>query len=213
MLTAETTMQPPQRDGQSHVLFFAAVPPQAIREKFAEAWLSGGSGEDLRRNTLHMTVQCLAETKSLDAGLVERARLAASALRVAPFELCFDRLMTFGGGTGNRALVLGTDGRNDRANDLAAALHESLHEAGFMLRKRKTILPHVTLAYGVGFAETRHLAEPVRWTIRDITLIDSLQGQGRHIPLGNWPLPESCRDPSVSAGRTHCDEHRDHLGN
>jgi RNA 2',3'-cyclic 3'-phosphodiesterase len=190
MLMEDTTAQTRPQNGQSHLLFFAAVPPQAIRERIAEAWLLSGSGERFRGNTLHMTIQGIANTKFLDTGLVEQARLAASALRVAPFELCFDRLMTFGGGMGSRALVLGTDGRNDCANDLAAALHESLREAGFMLPRRRSIVPHVTLAYGVGFAETRCLAEPVRWTIRDITLIDSLQGQGRHVPLGNWPLPE-----------------------
>jgi RNA 2',3'-cyclic 3'-phosphodiesterase len=190
MLTEGTTTQPRPSDGQSHVLFFAAVPPQAIRERIAEAWRLSGSGERFRSKTLHSTIQRIANTKSLDTGLLDRARLAASSLHVAPFELCFDRLMTFGGGMGKRALVIGTDGQNDCANDLAAVLHEALREAGFMLPRRRPLVPHVTLAYGAGFAETRHLTEPVRWTIRDITLIDSLQGQGRHVPLGNWPLPE-----------------------
>jgi RNA 2',3'-cyclic 3'-phosphodiesterase len=185
-----TTAQPGPPGGQSHVLFFAAVPLQAIRERNAEAWVSSGSGERFRSAILHTTIQGVADTKSLDAGLVDQCRLAASSLHIAAFELCFDRLMTFGGGIGKRALVLGTDGRNGCANDLATALHEALRRAGFMLPRRRALVPHVTLAYGAGFAETRYLAEPVRWTIRDITLIDSIQGQGRNVPLGNWPLRE-----------------------
>jgi RNA 2',3'-cyclic 3'-phosphodiesterase len=84
--------------------------------------------------------------------------------------------------------VLATDGRSARANDLAIQLRHDLNAVGLMPPRQQKVVPHLTLAYGPGFPEIRHLAVPIHWTIRDITLIDSLQGQNRHVVLGNWPL-------------------------
>jgi RNA 2',3'-cyclic 3'-phosphodiesterase len=180
----------------AHVLFFAAVPPDTIKDQIADAWRSTGTGERFRRDTLHMTIQVIAGLNEPDPVLVDRARLAAAAPRTGPFELCFDRLLTFGGRPDNRALVLATDGRRDDANDLAVELHQALKAVGLAPPRWQKVVPHLTLAYGPGFADTRHLAQPIRWTIRDITLVDSLQGQGRHVSLGNWPLLEGRQHPS-----------------
>ncbi|MDZ4310852.1 MAG: 2'-5' RNA ligase family protein [Cypionkella sp.] len=179
-----------------HVLFFASVPPDEIKNQIAEVWRSAGTGERFRHDTLHMSIQAVAGIDELDPTVVERARLVPPALRTAPFELYFDRLMTFNGKPRNRALVLGTDGRNNQANNMAIELHHALRAVGLAPPSRQKVVPHLTLAYGLGFSETRYLAEPIRWTVRDITLIDSLQGQSRHMALGNWPLKEGRQHPS-----------------
>ena len=180
-------------DRPSHVLFFAAVPPQGIIDQIAEAWRLTGTGGSLRRNTLHVTILAITGLNTLYPTLIDHARRAATTLRAVPFELCFDRLMTFGGGMGKRPLVLRTDSQTDRVTALATELHNSLTETGLVLPRLRKVTPHVTVAYGAGFTETRPLPAPIRWTIRDITLIDSLQGQGRHVSLGTWPLSEGGR--------------------
>lgn len=58
------------------------------------------------------------------------------------------------------------------------------------------VTPHVTLAYGPGFSEPRLLDKPILWMIDEITLIDSLQGQNRHVALGQWSLPQDRQQPS-----------------
>jgi RNA 2',3'-cyclic 3'-phosphodiesterase len=186
--------QPPRRP--AHVLFFACVPPAAIRDEIAEAWQSSGTARPFRHDKLHMSILPVAGLDILSPTLIEQARRAASGLRSAPFELCFDRLATFGGGLGNCALVLTTDGQDKPANALALDLHDALRAAGLVPPGRRKIVPHLTLAYGPGFSEIRPLAKPIRWAVRDITLIDSLQGQGRHVWLGTWPLVEGRQQPS-----------------
>ncbi len=188
-----TKTQPTRKP--AHVLFFAAVPPDQIKDQIAEAWRSTGTGESFRRETLHMSLLAIAGLDMLDPILVDRAQRAALAVRHSPFELRFDRLMTFGGQPGNSALVIGTDGHNHHPNDLSMGLHHALKSVGLVPPNRKKVTPHLTLAYGPGFSHKRHLIKPICWTIRDFTLVDSLQGQGRHVPLGTWPLIESGPQP------------------
>ncbi len=189
--------KPARSRRSAHVLFFAAIPPDAIKDRTAEEWRSIGTGERFRHDTLHMTIQSIAGLDKQDQTFVERARRAVDALRTAPFELCFDRLMTFGRNHDDNALVLATDGLCNHANDLAIELHHALKTAGLAPPTFKKVVPHLTLAYGHGFSETRHLANPIRWTIRHLTLIDSLQGYGRHMQLGTWPLPQDRQQPSL----------------
>jgi RNA 2',3'-cyclic 3'-phosphodiesterase len=181
----------------AHVLFFAAVPPDSVKDRLAEAWASAGTGERFRRDTLHMTIRAVAGLYEPDPVVVKRARLAPAQIRTAPFELCFDRLLTFGGGPDDRALVLATDGRDGSANDLAVELHHAMKAVGLVPPGFQKVVPHLTLAYGPGFPDPRRLVEPIRWTIQDVTLVDSLQGQGRHVSLGTWRLPEGRQQPSL----------------
>ncbi len=171
-----------------HNLYFAAIPPVEIKNRIAAVWQKDGTGEKLRWDVLHLSLQNICPPGVLDRSKVAMAQTAASRLRHAEFTLTFDRLMTFGGRAGNRALVLGTDNSNPAANDLAIELRRLLAEVGVKCPTKAKVTPHVTLSYGPGFAGTRFLADPIRWTIQDITLIDSLIGQGRHVHLGTWRL-------------------------
>jgi RNA 2',3'-cyclic 3'-phosphodiesterase len=186
-------MVDPQRtelaaDGFIHHLYFAAIPPTQIKDRIAAVWHKDGSGENFRRDVLHLSLQNICPPGILDRSKVAMAQIAATRLRHAGFTLTFDRLMTFGGGAGKRALVLATDNSNHAANDLAIELRRLLAEVAVKCPTKTKITPHVTLAYGLGFAGTRYLADPIRWTIQDITVIDSLIGQARHVHLGTWRL-------------------------
>jgi RNA 2',3'-cyclic 3'-phosphodiesterase len=175
-------------DGFTHHLYFAAIPPTQIKDRIAAAWQKDGSGGNIRRDVLHLSLQNICPPGLLDPSKVAMAQAAANRLRRAAFTLTFDRLMTFGGGVGKRALVLATDNSNPAANDLAVELRRLLAEVGVRCTTTAKVTPHLTLVYGRAFAGTRYLVDPVRWTIQDVTLVDSLIGQSRHVYLGTWPL-------------------------
>lgn len=190
------TLTKPSTIGRpAHVLFFAAVPPPEIKAQMAKAWQAFGTGETFRHDTLHLSIYAVAGVDDLDPILVKRARQAANALRTAPFTLCFDRLMTFSGRPGNRPLVMATDNACDKPNEIATDLHAACRAMSITASRSAKVTPHVTLAYGPGFSDIRSLTKPILWTINEITLIDSLQGQSRHVPLGQWPLPQDRQQP------------------
>lgn len=174
---------------RAHTLFFAAVPPPEIRDQLAQAWQTLGTGEPFRYDTLHLTIYPVAGVDHLDPMLVQRACQAANVLRTAPFILRLDRLATFNGDPGNYPLVATTEGKSHKINEIAADLHVACRRSGLPGSSSTKPRPHVTLAYGPGFPEERMLATPIFWAIDEITLIDSLYGQGRHVTLGQWSLP------------------------
>ena len=173
----------------THVLFFAAVPPAELKARMATAWQSFGTGEPFRNDTLHLSICAVAEVDDIDPVLVQRAGQAARALRTAPFTLCLDRLMTFPVGAASHQLVNATERTSNDLNEIAAELQTACRAMGIAASRPTKIMPHVTLAYGRGFPEVRPLDTSILWTIEEVTLIDSLWGQGRHVPLGHWPLP------------------------
>lgn len=196
MFERHAPMKPEHARTLPHVLFFAAVPNDTLKNQIALVWRSIGTGDRFRRDTLHMTIQAVAALHETPLSMLDRLHQAAASLRIAPITLCFDRLMTFGGRHDSHALVLATDGQCNCVTNLAAELHHAMTARGLLPPQRRKVVPHLTLAYGLGFSETRYLAEPLHWTIRDITLIDSFQGQGRHVSLGNWPLLDRRQQPS-----------------
>ncbi|MFO1175572.1 MAG: 2'-5' RNA ligase family protein [Paracoccaceae bacterium] len=179
----------------AHILFFAAVPPPEIAAQMARAWQLFGTGEPLRHDTLHLSIHAVAGVDDLDPILVKRARQAPNSLRAAPFTLCFDRLATFNGDPDDYPLVVATDKPSSKLKEVAAELRTACRAMGLTASQSATPTPHVTLAYGPGFPQPRLLDKPILWTIDEITLIDSLQGQGRHVTLGKWPLPKDRQQP------------------
>ena len=173
-----------------HKLFFAAIPPPDVAEALAEVWREQGTGARLRADRLHLTVYYAAALPQASDAVTAALRSAGDSLRAAPFTLTFDRLTAFGGRADNRALVaLAPDGLG-AAQALSDALRDGCIRAGVRPPKggHATIRPHVTLAYGHGFDADRPIAAPVSWTIDRVVLIDSLQGQGRHVHLAEWVL-------------------------
>lgn len=195
---------PLPRDRPAHVLFIAAVPPPEVAEAFARAWAAAGTGERFRRATLHMSLLAIAGLDRADPHLAALVGGAARRLRARAFALSFDRLVTFGHGPGRRPIVAATGGRSAAADALAAELHIAIRRADLRLPRFRRLTPHVTLAYGAGFPGYRPLTHPIRWEVAEITLIDSLQGQGRHLPLHRWRLAPGReglnRPASASAG-------------
>lgn len=120
-------------------------------------------------------------------GAVQAACKAASSIAASPFEVVFDRAMSFSRKRPERPLVLvGTDGSTELTifrRSLAMEMKRAI--CGF--KTRSTHTPHITLLYDRR-AVPEQPVEPVRWTVRELVLIHSLHGLSRHVPLARWPL-------------------------
>jgi 2'-5' RNA ligase len=61
------------------------------------------------------------------------------------------------------------------------------HGLAYAVKDVKAFAPHITLWWDEERIEAQPTA-PVAWTAREIVLIDSIQGEGRHNHLARWPL-------------------------
>jgi 2'-5' RNA ligase len=112
---------------------------------------------------------------------IDRVSAAASRVRAPAFLIELNTLSTFGAG----AVVLrgedGVIGIHLLCEVICAAL------AGEGLGGKPAAEPHLTIAWSRRLVPERRVA-PVRWTARQLVLIDSHQGAGRHEVLATWPL-------------------------
>src|SRR5258708_5049990 len=133
---------------------------------------------------LHVSLFFLGE---LTDDMARIACEAAAEVRADPFEVRFDRTVSFRGRSGNRPFVLvGDDGLNGLLS-LRRTLGVALAGRGLRRLASKDFTPHITLLYGERNVE-KHPIEPIRWTVNEFVLIHSV---GCHVHLGRWPL-RSC---------------------
>jgi 2'-5' RNA ligase len=124
------------------------------------------------------------------AGLTSEAAAAIdeamATITMSPFLVAFDEAKSFNGGHKQPVVLVGDDG----VAGLMLLQHElvaALDKAGIGQRKRRPYNPHVTLLY-----DDRRIpdqpVEAISWIVREVVLVCSLHGQGRHIPLARWRL-------------------------
>jgi len=175
----------PKADG----LFFALLPDpdQATQiERTAQQLCIRHrlSGTPLAPERLHISLFGFGAYAGLPPELVAAASDIAARISVRPFDVTFDRALSFLGRP--RPLVLcGGDG----VTDLIAfqrALGDAIEKRG-LGRPKPQYMPHVTLLYDKHGIDP-HEIEPVRWTVREFVLVHSLRGLSRYIPVGRWPL-------------------------
>ena len=175
-----------------HELFLAVRPEPAdaariANQAFGEDRRLAVGGRMMEPGRLHVSLFDLGGYATrFPAEDVELWMQAADQVRMAPFEVVFDRLATFGGES--HPLVLKSSGTDGVAG--LRHLHELLGgriaDAGTRL-KAKRIEPHMTVSYqGLRIDETE--TAPVRWTPGEFVLIDSHVGQHVHEILWRWPL-------------------------
>ncbi|MGI9026953.1 MAG: RNA 2',3'-cyclic phosphodiesterase [Burkholderiaceae bacterium] len=175
----------------AHRLFFALYPDAdaaAHIERVARHLRSTHRlrGSPLAAERFHVTLHFLGDYLGVPRNIVAAADEAAATVVTPPFEVSFDRASSFGRSR-NLPFVL-------RASDDVAALMSfhgtlgtAMTKAGLGRYVNAVYTPHVTLLY-----DDRCVAEEpvdaIAWTVREFVLIDSLIGQGRHVPLARWPL-------------------------
>lgn len=144
-----------------------------------------------RTDRLHVTLHHLGwyDDQTDEAGTMaevrQMAEAAAASLRHDPVRADFDQLLSFTRKRRNLPLVLSGGAGLDAVRTLRTALGDRLRANG--LRTDPHFTPHLTLFYDDHPVAPQPFLVP-GWTATEFLLLDSLQGQSRHVRLGAWPL-------------------------
>ncbi len=172
-------------------LFFAIFPDVDAAERAAQLAqrLKDGyrvRGDLVESTRLHVTLLHLGDYESLPKRIVTAASKAAASVAMPPFDIVFDRAMSFAGNPDRRPLVLlGSDGI-DTLTALCRSLAAAMTKAGLGRRIASRYTPHMTMLYGDG-AVAEQAVETIAWTVREFVLVHR-PGDNPYVPLGRWPL-------------------------
>lgn len=173
-------------------LFFAIFPDADAAKRIEQVALHLRREHGLKTKPhaierFHISLHHIGDFVGLPRDILAMAGEAAHGAAVRrPFEIVFDRAMSFVGRPGHHPFVLhGGDGVA-AITTFHQALGAAMEKAGFKLRKSH-YTPHLTLLYG-----DRHIAEqvvePVAWTAHEFVLVRSLLGRTQYVPIARWKL-------------------------
>lgn len=166
----------------------AAVADDVTRRTRLFRERQGLAGRQMRSERLHITLCDFGEHDGeFPEALVARICAAMSSIDLPPVPVTFNRLESFGGPNGARPIVLTSDERLTDLRRLQQKQGLALAEAGLKTAFRLVATPHMTVFYGPATIKPRAIA-PVRWTVDEFVLIDSLRGETQHIEVARWPL-------------------------
>lgn len=191
-LAFEFVRPPPPSKRLSDNLYFAVLPdPQAARrmaEVGRELWNRHRlPGLVQPASLLHISLAHVGHYADLPAQVVAVARNAGSLVQSAPFEVRFDRAISFDNPRGCQVVMRCSEG-DAGFRRLRSAITTAMIRSGIRPGRAIGLTPHVTLIYdGLPVPEIS-LAQPITWTVREFVLVHSLYGRGRHLHLGRWPL-------------------------
>ncbi|KAB7772915.1 RNA 2',3'-cyclic phosphodiesterase [Xanthomonas sp. LMG 12462] len=173
-------------------LFFALLPDMqaahavhSLGQQLCQA--HGLHGRALPPERLHVTLHYLGEYAGIPPRLLQQACAAGHALAASPFQLAFDQAVTFDSRARSRPLVLRGDAEPAPLLALRQALQQQLARHGVAPRADGAYLPHMTLAY-VDQALAPQQVPALHWQATSLSLIRSVQGQGRYLHEASWPL-------------------------
>lgn len=171
-------------------LMFLLYPDAATAEKIAvetrrlrEAL--GLRGQPLLTDRFHITLHHLGDYVGLPNDMVAKGKMAGGALATAPFEVIFDKAVSFANRPGNNPFTLQGGEGVAALIDFQKAL--GLKMAGAALKPDKQFVPHITLLYDGQVVPAQDIA-PIRWTVDRFVLVQSKLGQTQHIVLQGWDL-------------------------
>jgi RNA 2',3'-cyclic 3'-phosphodiesterase len=174
-------------------LFLAIVPDPDAAAVIARLALHlrvhhGLVGRPLAANRFHVSLHHLGTFAGVPPGLLTLADKAVAEIAAAThsFTIAFDRALSFSGKPGNHAFVLRMSTPNAALQQFRQDLGSACGRFGFP-RARSQFVPHVTLLYDARNVP-EHAIEPISWNVTEFTLVRSLVGQSRHIPLARWSL-------------------------
>ena len=172
-------------------LFLAAVPDTGAAARIfglARALKQAHRfpGKLIEPECLHVSLFFLGE---FEEQLVRIVCDAATRVRARPFEVQFERSVSFLGRPGNRPFVLIGDKGLEQLRSFRQTLGVALARKGLKRLAKREFTPHVTLLYADRKVE-EYPIEPIRWTVNEFVLVHSMRG---HRHLARWPL-SSCHD-------------------
>lgn len=173
-------------------LFLALVPPAATAERVGELiqrlrYSHGLRGKALSPSRLHLTLHYLGAYNGLPKKLIETVCTAAPAVSVPPFEISFDRALSFPNKRQARPLVLRAGKDIVSLTMLHRVMGEAMTRSGLGRWVTPHFTPHMTLLYDRCLVD-EHPIEALGWTVTDFVLVHSLIGRGTHNHLARWPL-------------------------
>jgi 2'-5' RNA ligase len=170
---------------RNDLLYFAVLPEPAAAKCAIETARElkakyGLSGRPYPPERLHISLAGLGRFRSLPPEVTDRACEIGRRIRMSPFRVALDRVSSFRTGS-SRALVL----RCSEGTGMLQAIQRQIID--LMHLQYRPFEPHLTLLY-----DSRTVpevpVEPIAWQVRDVVLVHSLYGEGRHHHLQRWPL-------------------------
>ena len=173
-------------------LFLAVVPdPDTAARIYQRAEIIRRArkleGDLIRPKHLHATLFLLGEWDALPEHIIARAAEAAATVKMSPFEVSFDRTMSFSERSNNHPFVLLGGAGVERLKKFRQMLGASMMRNGLRHLVRTNFMPHVTLLYDKQNVDEQPI-EPISWIVREFVLIRSLYRRTTHIQEARWPL-------------------------
>jgi RNA 2',3'-cyclic 3'-phosphodiesterase len=135
----------------------------------------------------HVTLHHLGDYSGLPQGIVTAALQAAATVKAPPFELAFDRALSFSRGRDKLPFVLCGSDANADLMVFQRELGVAMAKAGLGRWVGTHYNPHLTLLRDKCCVAEQTI-EAVAWTAREFVLVHSLMGKTKYVPLGRWPL-------------------------
>ncbi len=181
---------------QRHRLFFALLPDAPARLEIVR--LTGllrhvhrSYAEPIKPENLHVSLFAVDAYRGAAPDLIAGALAAGAAVKGAPFRICFDQTASFAAAANGKArpFVLFGEVPDGAVHVLRKAVAAAMrgHRLAYAVKGVTAFAPHVTLWWDQKVIAA-HPVAPVSWTVRDVVLVDSVQGLGRHDHLARWPL-------------------------
>jgi 2'-5' RNA ligase len=173
-------------------LFFAILlPPEAAGQiaectQFLRAEHSL-KGRPVGSDQLHISLHGLGDHPRLPTTLIEQARKAGDCVAMRPFEVVFDRAVSFTRKNKKLPVVLRASSEVTSLITFHHRIGDAMKKAGLGRRVASRFTPHMTLLYDDRVVKERPI-EPIRLTVCDFALVHSLVGRSRYIELARWPL-------------------------
>jgi 2'-5' RNA ligase len=178
---------------QTDRLFFAIFPDGDAAARIAQLARHlrgehGLKGKPLEAQRLHVTLHHLGDFAGLPQDIIAMACQAAATDAMPPFEITFDRVVSFSRSPAKLPFVLLRGNEVPALTMLQRALGMAMGKAGLKVSHTKSsYTPHVTLLYD-DHAVPEQAVETVAWTAQEFVLVHSLLGEHRHVPLARWAL-------------------------
>jgi 2'-5' RNA ligase len=205
-LSFENFLPPPSRrapvmlrdrsQGENRHSFFFALRPDSQAILFANRFVAdvrarcGLVGRPIAPERLHVSLHPISVYEAQPEHAFAVARATAAKFTAAPFDVIFDRALSFRRNSERKPFVLGASKQShvEALKFLHQQLGSALRECGCPVEKSFT--PHMTLLYDRQLVPEQRV-NPVSWRVNEFVLIHSFVGLSHYEILGSWRLGSS----------------------
>ncbi len=185
----------PRPSGPDYNLVLAIFPEDYVAQQISELGNSLRKMHGLRGKLrpvthLHVSLPIPRHIMHPPETVIERIGRACKTVApiISPFEIKFDRVMSFRGRTGNRAVVLlNNNHESEGIMSLYRLLCAKFEKLCFAASSAPTFLPHLTILYDQQELTPTSIT-PVCWRVKEIVLVLSEVGATKYHRLGCWAL-------------------------